>query len=771
MKVEKYPVVALRSVSAMPGVMIHFDVDRKITKKALDYALENGTEVFAVMQKDKDVQMPGQDTFYPVGVIAKVKQTVRLSGETVRVTLEGMERGILQELLAENDILFANVEQVEHMQPELKKDVVRYSAFLRNLQDLFRMYVSAHGKISSKMYEYILQNEDLEELIDLIAYHMPLGVENRQLVLCEVEVYRRYYTLSLILDKEIQILHLQNSIRQEVQSSVTKNQKEYYLREEIKAIHKELGDEDVESDLDRYRRKLAKLDAPKKVKKKIKEELKRFSNVSPTSSESVVIRTYVETLLSMPWKKRSHDNEDIAHARAILDDGHYGMKKVKERVVEYLAVRSMTGRGNSPIICLVGPPGTGKTSVAKGIAQALGKKYVRICLGGVRDEAEIRGHRRTYVGAMAGRLAKALQNAKVKNPLILLDEIDKLGSDVKGDPSSALLEVLDAEQNKHFTDHYLDVPLDLSEVMFVCTANTTDTIPRPLLDRLEMIEVPGYTANEKFHIAKEHLWKKQLEKNGLTGRDIKISDKAIQMVIASYTKEAGVRELERKLAALLRKAATKLLEGEEKAPIRVSERNIKEYLGKKRYEPPKKNTRNEAGIVRGLAWTAAGGVTLEIEAIAMPGKGEIILTGQMGDVMQESAKIALSYVRMASSRYKVEKDFFDKHDFHIHIPEGATPKDGPSAGITMALAIFSAVTGQKVYADLAMTGELALTGRILPIGGLKEKLLAAKEAGITKVLVPKKNAKDVEEIEEEITTGMDICYVESMREVFDLGIG
>lgn len=765
---KNYPVVALRGVSAFPGTMIHFDVERTLTVAALEKAMETEQTVFAVAQKAADVEKPGKDDLYEVGIVAKVSQIVKMTGNVLRVTLEGINRACLAELYQQDNMLTADVrELVEEDTAELTTSDI---AKIRGLKDIFRLYAFTNGKLGTSLITQIMETDRVVTLVDQIASRVPIDFESRQMILCETNTENRYYKLCVLLNREIEITRLQKAIQQEVQVAVSKSQKDYYLREQLKAIHKELGDSDVLSDIERYRQKLRQLDAPKKVKKKIKAELARFSNVSTSSSESAVIRGYIEMLLSMPWNKASRDNDDIGHATEVLEKEHYGMKKVKERVIEFLAVRSMTGKGNSPIVCLVGPPGTGKTSIARGIAKALDKKYIRICLGGVRDEAEIRGHRRTYVGAMAGRVAKGIQSAKVKNPLILFDEVDKLGSDYKGDPSSALLEVLDAEQNRHFVDHYVEVPLDLSEVMFLCTANTTDTIPRPLLDRMELIEVPGYTANEKFHIAKKHLLPKQLEKNGLAVSQVRISDKALKNIISGYTKEAGVRGLERKLATICRKGAKELLENNQQV-IRVNERNLKDYLGKVLYTPNKKNRKDEVGVVRGLAWTSVGGVTLEIEVVTMPGKGKLEMTGQMGDVMKESAAIALSYVRSISRSFHVANDYFEKHDFHIHIPEGATPKDGPSAGITMAVAFLSAVTKRSVHADLAMTGEVTLQGRVLGIGGLKEKLLAAKEAGITHVLVPGENKKDVEEIEEEILENMTLTYVDRMKDVIKEAMG
>ena len=637
-------------------------------------------------------------------------------------------------------------------------------AMLRGLRDIFKEYMLKNPKLSKEFAGQIDEINDLKKLVDTVGANLPLAYTEYQELLEETHVMRRYDKLVYKVVNEIQVQNIKEELQEKIRERVDKNQRDYILREEMKLIREELGDDNTLSDADEFKQACDALKAPKEVKEKIEKEIKRFKNSMGNPAESGVTRTYIETMLEMPWDKVSKDHRDIAYAEQVLNEDHYGLEKVKERVLEFLAVRALTKKGNAPILCLVGPPGTGKTSIAKSLARALKKPYVRISLGGVRDEAEIRGHRKTYVGAMPGRIATALRTAGVKNPLLLLDEIDKVSNDYKGDTFSALLEVLDSEQNKKFRDHYLEVPLDLSEVLFVTTANTLQTIPRPLLDRMEVIEINSYTENEKLHIATEHLIPKQLEKHGLKSEQLTISKKAIWKIARNYTKEAGVRQLERKIGDICRKSAREILE-EKKKNIHVTERNLHLYLGKELYIYQMKNEQDEVGIVRGLAWTSVGGDTLEIEVNVMPGEGEILLTGQLGDVMKESARTGISYIRSVSKEYGIDEKFFKEHDIHIHIPEGATPKDGPSAGITMATAMLSAITEKKVRADIAMTGEITLRGRVLPIGGLKEKLLAAKNAGIKTVLVPKENETDVEEISAEITKGLEILPVSHMSEV------
>ena len=756
------PVVTLRDLVVFPKTTVYFEVGRENTVQALKEAMNGKQLVFTVAQKDPSVETPGMDDLFETGTLAEVKQIINMPGKIIRVVISGKERMKLLYLKTMDGYLAGTLGSL----PETKDTsyTLEIAAMVRGLKDLFQTYTSANGRFNQKLVEEILNITDLDTLIYQICSNIPVNYQIKQQVLSEDSIIDRHEQLSVVLSREIGIARIQDDISRRVKSQVESNQKEYYLREQLKAIHKELGEEDFASDADKYTEALEKLKAPKKVKKKLKEEIRRFKITSQSSSENAVIRGYIETLLDIPWKKESKSNTDIVHASEVLDKDHYGLKKVKERVLECIAVKAIKKDGQSPVICLTGPPGTGKTSIAKSVAKSMGRKYVRICLGGVRDEAEIRGHRRTYVGAMPGRIVAALRTARTRNPVMLLDEIDKLGNDYKGDPSSALLEVLDPGQNKHFSDHYVDMPVDLSKTMFICTANTTDTIPRPLLDRMEIIELSGYTSNEKFHIAKEHLVEKQKNANGLTKNQLNISDRAIKIIIENYTREAGVRNLERKIAQICRKAAMQVSKNPG-SRVRVSERNIKTFLGIQKYTTDMANTEADVGIACGLAWTSVGGDTLEIEVNVMKGTGKLELTGKLGDVMQESAKIALSYVRSAVPDDLPEK-YFEKHDRHLHVPEGAVPKDGPSAGITMATAIYSAVMDKKVRPGIAMTGELTLRGRVLPIGGLKEKILAAKTAGIKTVLVPLKNQKDIDDLEKEIVDGIIIKYVQHAEEVF-----
>lgn len=772
----KKPLMALRDVVALPGVTAYIEVAKTETVSAMEAAMENDQMVFTAAKRDAENSDVNMDNLFEVGTIAKVKQIARMPDKYVRVVLEGEKRAHLLALESTDEgYLLANI-QVD----EDEKDVwdntdilsnhgepteqLKHVAMIRQIKHLFREYCERQGKMGQQLQEMVSESIDLDRIIYMITANLPIHYHLKQGIIEPDRIEDRFTELMVVLERELGILRLQGEISEMVKEQVEDNQKEYYLREQIKAIHKELGEDDAESEADKFERKLSKLKAPDKVKKKIKEEISRYKRISSNNSESAVIRGYLETLLAMPWKKTSRDNTDVAHAKEVLDADHYGLEKVKERILEYLAVKKLNKNGTGTIICLVGPPGTGKTSIAKSVAKALGRKYVRICLGGVRDEAELRGHRRTYVGAMPGRVINAVKNAKVKNPLILFDEIDKMVSDGRGDPAAAMLEILDPEQNKHFSDHYLELPFDLSKAFFICTANGTDHISRPLLDRMEVIELPGYTENEKFHIAKEHLWTKQLAQNGITKQQLTITDKALRTMILRYTREAGVRGLERRIASLCRKAAKEVAQEGSKTKIRISDRNVKEYLGKPVYKPNAANEKPEIGVVRGLAWTSVGGETLEIEVMSLKGSGKLELTGKLGDVMQESAKIALTYVRYLVQD-QVAEDYFEKHDIHIHVPEGATPKDGPSAGVTMTTAIYSAVIEKPVRADVAMTGEVTLRGRVLPIGGLKEKLLAAKEAGIQEVLVPKENSRDVDEMEAEILEGIGLKYVQKVEDV------
>ena len=764
--VMKMPAVALRGMVILPGMVAHFDISRSKSIKAVEEAMMGEQKIFLVAQRDVEQEEPELEDLYKIGIIAEIKQVIKLQNNIVRILVEGGERAELSAFLEEPDYLLAEIirfdEEVDDGLPEEAKE-----AMIRSIKETFGKYSVVNPKIGKELQRQLNEVNDLEKLMNQLANSIPVHFAEKQKILDAVSMTERYEVLMALLLKEIEITAIKNDFQSKVKAKVDKNQKEYILREQMKVIREELGEDNMESDADHFMELLGKVKADKEVKEKIKKEIDRFKNIASNSSESTVSRGYIETLLELPWNRTSKDNKDLANAEQILNEDHYGLEKVKERMLEFLAVRNLTNKGECPIICLVGPPGTGKTSIARSVARALDKKYVRISLGGVRDEAEIRGHRRTYVGAMPGRIVNGLRSAGVKNPLMLLDEIDKMSSDYKGDTASALLEVLDSEQNHKFRDHYVEIPIDLSEVLFIATANSVQDIPGPLLDRMELIEVTSYTENEKLHIAKEHLLAKQMEKNGIRQDQLSITDKALGRIISGYTREAGVRNLERKLGEICRKVARPIYEGE-KDKIRITDSNLEKYLGKVKYTFDKKNDTDEVGIVRGLAWTSVGGDTLEIDVNVMPGKGEFQLTGQLGDVMKESAQAGISYIRAVSEEYHIPKDFFREHDIHIHIPEGAVPKDGPSAGITMATAMLSAITDTPVRADVAMTGEITLRGRVLPIGGLKEKTLAAKNAGIKTICVPKKNEKDIDEISMEIRKGLKIVFVEQMKDVLDV---
>ena len=761
--IKNIPVVALRGMTILPSMITHFDISREKSVKAVEAAMLRDQRLVVLTQKSPETQDPGMKDLYKIGTLVTVKQIMKLPQNIFRVLAEGLERVEVMDLDVADGCLVADAATFSEEELALP-DEKNQEAMVQTLRTIFQDYCQANSKISRETALQIMEQTDLQKMVDQIAVNIPVFYEEKQKLLEAVDLTERFEQLSVLLENEIQVMNIKTEIQEKVKARIDKNQREYILREQLKVIREELGEDTTGAEAEHFKAETEKLEASAEVKERIEKEIERFKNAGNNSAESSVIRGYIETLLELPWDKESRDNMDLSNAREILEEDHYGLEKVKERVLEFLAVRALTKKGDSPIICLVGPPGTGKTSIARSIARALNKKYVRICLGGVRDEAEIRGHRRTYIGAMPGRIVNGMKQAGVKNPLMLLDEIDKVSSDYKGDTSSALLEVLDSEQNNKFRDHYVELPIDLSEVLFLATANDVQTIPRPLLDRMELIEVSSYTENEKLHIAKEHLLEKQIEKNGLTDYDFSISDKAMKKLISSYTREAGVRNLERKIGEICRKAAREFLE-DGKESIRVTETALKSYLGKERYTVNRLNEEDDIGIVRGLAWTSVGGDTLEIEVNIMPGKGELLLTGQLGDVMKESAMAGISYIRSVSREYGIEDNFFKENDIHIHIPEGAVPKDGPSAGITMATAMTSAITKLPVRADIAMTGEITLRGRVLPIGGLKEKLLAAKNAGIRLVLVPEKNRPDVAEISAEIKRGLEIRFVSQMDQV------
>ena len=756
------PSIALRGTTILPGMIVHFDVRRERSIKAIEAAMLHDQKIFLVTQKDPEVETPDASGVYQVGTIAYIKQVVKLPQNLLRVLVEGIGRGLLVKFEQKFPFLRSEITPVDEESIQMPEALME--AMHRSLKELFHRYCMENGKISKELVTQILNIEQIEELVEQIAVNLPLSYQNKQKILEALTLEERYEVLGAILSNEIEIMQIGRDLQKKVKARVDKNQREYILREQLKLIREELGEDNTADEADEFKKKLKELQASDEVKEKISKEIERFKNTNSNVSENAVLRGYIETMLALPWDKRSTDSDDLKEAWKVLQEGHYGLKDVKERVMEFLSVRKLTHKGKSPILCLVGPPGTGKTSVAKSIAEAMHKKYVRICLGGVRDEAEIRGHRKTYVGAMPGRITAALQQAGVCNPLMLLDEIDKTSSDYKGDTSAALLEVLDPEQNSKFMDHYIEVPQDLSEVLFIATANDVQGIPRPLLDRMELIEIAGYTENEKEHIAKEHLIPKQMEENGIEKGKLTIQSAALKKIINNYTKEAGVRNLERTIGQICRKTARLIME-EDKKKVTVTSKNLSDFLGKEHFNYLMSNKKDEIGISRGLAWTQVGGDTLQIEVNVMPGKGELMLTGQLGDVMKESAQAGITYIRSIAADYKVGPEFFQENDIHVHIPEGAVPKDGPSAGITMATAILSAIIKKPVRADLAMTGEITLRGRVLPIGGLKEKLLAAKYANIKEVLVPAENKPDIQELDKEITDGLTVTFVSSMKEV------
>lgn len=757
------PAIALRGTTILPDMIVHFDVSRERSIKAIEQAMLHDQKIFLITQKDPEIETPGLTDLYQIGTIAYIKQVVKLPQDLLRVLVEGTERAELLGLEQEFPYLKCEValfenEKAEHLSPAIRE------AMHRSIRQLFQQYCLESGKVGKELVAQILKIEDVAELMNQVSVNIPLSYQNKQKILDAVSLEEQYEVLGAILTSEIEVMQVARELQKKLQVRVDKNQREYILREQLKLIREELGEDGAASSIEEYRRQLEKLQASDEVKEKISKEIDRLKSMGNNMAETGVLSGYIETLLSLPWDKRTEDSDDLKEAWKILEEGHYGLKEVKERIMEFLSVRKLTSKGKSPILCLVGPPGTGKTSIARSVAEALHKKYVRICLGGVRDEAEIRGHRKTYVGAMPGRITEALKQAGVGNPLMLLDEIDKTSSDHRGDTASALLEVLDPEQNNSFKDHYVEINQDLSEVLFIATANDLQGIPRPLLDRMEIIEISGYTENEKVHIAKEHLISKQMEINGIEKGQLAIQTNALRKIINNYTKEAGVRSLERKIGQICRKTAREIMEnGKEK--VTITSKNLPDYLGRERYNYLMANKKAEVGIARGLAWTQVGGDTLQIEVNVMPGKGELLLTGQLGDVMKESAMAGITYIRSVAEQYGVSQEFFQEHDIHVHIPEGAVPKDGPSAGITMATAMLSAVIGREVRSDVAMTGEITLRGRVLPIGGLKEKLLAAKYAKIKQVLVPVENKPDIQEMDGEILEGLKISYVDTMGDV------
>lgn len=766
-EIETLPIIALRGMTILPYMVIHFDVSRKKSIKSVEYAMKNGQRIFLVSQKSPDIIKPGREDVVDFGTICEIQQIVKLPGGLVRVLVKGLTRARCIDFTESDEYLEGTVEPCGQDEEEL--DGNEREACIAVLKEMMTSYYIASGRSQGDNISRNNAIRGLDEIIYEVASECTTDQWKRQKFLDEDDIWMRYEMACSMVGNELEVIDIKKKMSDDIKRRIDKNQKDFILREEIQAIREELGEDNYEEDIDRYRSMTEKLDAPDEIKDKIFREINRYNSLSGSSSEASVSRTYIETMLELPWNKRSKDNNDIAHASKTLERNHYGLDKVKKRILEVLAVRALKPDGHSPIICLAGPPGTGKTSIAASVAKALNRKYVRICLGGVRDEAEIRGHRKTYIGAMPGRIIEGLKNAKVGNPLMLLDEIDKVGTDSRGDTASALLEVLDSEQNSAFRDHYIEEPVDLSDVLFIATANDTQTIPRPLLDRMEVIELNSYTEVEKFHIAKEHLVSKQIKENGLTRRQISFTDDVLHKIINNYTKEAGVRELERQLGACCRKAAMHIVSGE-KNSNRITLKNLEDYLGPQKYDDEEMSAEDMTGVVKGLAWTSVGGTTLDVEAVLMAGKGGLMLTGKLGDVMKESAQVALGYIRSIADKYNIEPEVFAKNDIHIHVPEGAVPKDGPSAGITITLAMISALTGRKVRHDVAMTGEITLHGQVLPIGGLKEKLLAASIIGIKEVLIPDKNEKDLYEVDKEVLDKLTIHTVKNMDEVVEYAL-
>lgn len=756
------PMLALRGKYIFPNTVIHFDVSRSKSIRAIEEAMEQDQLIFLNNQMDPTMEDPGIIDLYQVGTLAKIKQMVKLPQNIVRIFAEGLFRAEMTGVVDEEPLFRVEV-AYNHVEQDAFAPYER-EAMIRSIKESFERYTETWGKMDQNLVSYILMQQDLELLVDQLATHIPFSLEDKQRILEEMDLKARCEAMLALLGEELEVMQIRSEIQKKVRANVDKNQKEYMLREEMKVIREELGETNIEDEAQEFLDELRKLKASKEVKDKIKKEIGRFQAIGMSTPESSVLRTYIETMLDVPWERRTKDSQDLDQAERILNEDHYGLEKVKERILEYLAARAMSGKKDAAILCLFGPPGTGKTSIARSIAKATEKEYIRLSLGGVRDESEIRGHRKTYVGAMPGRIVEALRRVKVRNPLMLLDEVDKVGKDQRGDTASALLEVLDPEQNEHFQDHYLEVPLNLSDVLFIATANDLSLIPRPLLDRMEIIEVSSYSENEKYHIAEKYLVKKQREANGLNEQQIQWKEEALKFLISSYTREAGVRDLERKIGQVSRKVTKDIFQKKHRK-VTITKKKVQDYLGNPPYEWEKESLRDQIGIVHGLAWTPVGGETLKIEVNVMPGKGRIQVTGSLGDVMKESSQAAISYIRSQSRKYKIKSDFFEKHDIHIHVPEGAVPKDGPSAGITMTTAVLSAITKKKVHGDLAMTGEVTIRGEVLPIGGLKEKLLAARRLGIRKVLVPKSNRKDIREFHEEITEGLEIIYVKDMNQV------